>query len=213
MSAFYIWNPYLVPDNRSILEFVLTNGDVDGIGQDKEFIENILKDINVKADVANWSIEPYRTSYYSDYLDGDDWRDTWQPIWKVRVIMKEEIDSLPRYKTPSIETNATGEDWSARPSNNAIIGCLVIADFKSESSLQKAQAAIASRSLKQMQEKYSVGIPTFSRSEVLRKYKQLQINLGKFPGEFFASGADYAERVMDLCRKARGTVHYDDRLE
>lgn len=213
MSAFYVWNPYLLPADHNIIEFVLTNGDVSGIVQSKDFIEHILTDINIKTDVASWSIEPFRSNYYSDYLDEDDWRDTWQPVWRISIVTTKKIDSLPSYKEPSIETNATGKDWEARPSDDATIGCLVIADFKSETSLEKAKAAIVGSRLKQMREKYSVDTPTFYRSEVLRKYKQLQINLGRFPGDFFAQGADYAEQVMDICKKAKGTVHYEDRLE
>lgn len=214
MSAFYIWNPYVIPNYPRTLEFVLTNGDVDGIAQDKEFIESLLKDIGIKVGIANWSIEPYRSNYFSEYLDEEDWRDIWQVIWKVKVETIEEIGSLPKKKIPWIETNATGHDWLKRPADNAIIGCLVIADFNSETALKKAQEAITvDRLLKQMQKKYSVGIPTFSGSEVIGKYKQLQVDLGKFPGKFFASGPDYAERVIELCKKAKGTVHYAARLE
>src|SRR5258706_511427 len=64
---------------------------------------------------------------------------------------------------------------------------------------------------KELQERYKVSTPTFSRSEVLRKYKQLQINLGKFPSRFYSDGADYAERVIEICEKAKGIVHYEDR--
>jgi len=213
MSAYYIWNPYVPPDHPKTLDFVITNGDVpNGIPRSKEFIERVLKDMGIEANVASWSIEPYRTSYYSEYLDEDDWRGIWQLVWKARVVTTKEIGKLPEMRVPWIGTNATGRGYWEGPDDDAAVGCLVISDFDSEGALKKAQAAITdSDELKEMQQRYSVGAPAFSRSEVLGKYQQLQIDLGEFSGEFFAQGADYAQRVMELCQQAKGTVHFEAR--
>ncbi len=62
-----------------------------------------------------------------------------------------------------------------------------------------------------MRQQHSFSIPIFSQSELLNKYKQLHIDVGQFPGEFFAQGADYAERVLELCGQAGGTVHFEAR--
>jgi hypothetical protein len=208
MSAFYIWNPYTAPANPKVLDFMLTNGDVAGIPQDEKFIQSVLKDIGVEASVKSWTIKVYRTNYYSDYLGEEDWRDIWQPVWKLHVVTDEEIRALPKRKTPWMGTNATGKNLLDRPDRNAIISCLVISDFKSEAALRKAQSALTNADFKQLQAQYSAGEPQFSRSEVLGKYKQLQIDLGEFGEEFYASRADYAEQVIEICKNAKGIVHY-----
>src|SRR5258706_3268118 len=147
MSAFYIWNPYIVSHYPKALEFIVTNGDVvDGIANDKEFIQHLLKDIGIEAKVVSWSIEAYRTRYFSDYLDEDDWRDIWQAVWKVSVITSEEITSPPKITRPWTGTNATGHNWLDDPADDSVIDCLVIVDFKSEAALKKAQTAIATNS-------------------------------------------------------------------
>jgi hypothetical protein len=211
---YYIWNPYLVPDHHKSLEFVLTRGDSNQIAKGtKEFIENILKDIGVNERVAKWSIYPCRSKYYSEYLGEDDWRDNWQIVWKVHVITTTNIGELPKIKEDAIGTDATDDSWSTKNvlDDTDKVACLVIADFDNEAALKKAQDTISGNDLKEMRKRYSAGKPTFSRSVVSGKYHQLQINLGRFPGDFFAKGADYAERVIELCKNAEGTVHFEDR--
>ena len=216
MSALHIWNPYIGPDQPGKLEFILTRSDADAIAEGtKEFVEELLRDIGAKAEVIHWSIKPYRSNYYSDYLGINDWRGTWEPIWKVAVETVSEFDPLPEINSPWIETNAVDGSWlfTTRLRDDADINCLVISDFDDEEALRKVQVAIERGDFRELQERYSVGTPIFSRSEVLGKYKQLQIDLGKFPSEFFASGADYAESVIKLCKQLKGTTHYEGRLD
>ena len=77
---------------------------------------------------------------------------------------------------------------------------------------QTAESKIAKdKQCSTLRKRYSVEPPIFSYSEVPGKHKQLQVDLGMFQSEFFEQGADYAERVMDVCRKLGGTVHYEER--
>ena len=50
--------------------------------------------------------------------------------------------------------------------------------------------------------------PMFHNARILGKYEQLQIDMGPFPGNFYADGAAYAEAVMDICKRFKGTVHF-----
>jgi len=211
----YIWNPYIVTNCPDTIEFVLTDQECNSIAQGtNKFIENLLRDIGIEANVASWLIKPCRSNYYTDFLGEDDWRDVWQLVWKTRAVTMEEITGLPKLSEPYIESEADDESWSFadRLHDDATVGCLVISDFDNEEDRQKTQAAIANDELiKNMQKQYSVSTLTFSYSELLGKYKQLQIYLGDFPGEFFAQGADYAEHVLELCKQAGGTVHFQSR--
>ena len=116
---------------------------------------------------------------------------------------------------PWIGTDATDSTWETTVvDDNEILGCLVVADFKNEKELEKAEKDISdNQRCRDWQKKYSVGKPKFFYAEMMGIYKQLQIDLGDFKGEFFAKGADYAEFVMGICKKAKGTVHFADRAE
>ncbi len=211
MSAFYIWNPYILPNNEN-LEFILTNGNTGyGIFKDSEFIQNLLSDLKIEAKIETWSVVPYRSNYYSEYLDEHDWRGKWQIVWKFSIFMKECIVKLPAINVPWIATNATGQKWWDGPDDNDPINCLVISDFDNNIKLQKAQKAInQEKNLALLRTRYSVRLPKYSYSEVLGKYKQLQVDLDRFPAIFFKQGADYAEEVLKLCRQFNGIIHYQE---
>ena len=210
-----MWDPHVMKEEPKTLRFVLTRGDADSILQGtREFMEALSKDIGVAVNVESWTIEPSRSQYYSEYLDEEEWLDTWQLIWNVRLVATENIEALPARKVAWIETNATDASWTfeKRLADDAVVSCLVIADFRTENDLEKAKGAVmADKSLEKMRAKYSVGAPVMESYEVVGKYKQLQINLGKFAGEFFASGADYAQKVMELCKKAKGSTNFQTR--
>src|SRR5260370_34107631 len=164
MSTLHIWNPYIVPNQPRKLEFMLTRSDADGVaGGTKEFMEEMLRDIGTKADVINWSIKPYRSNYYSDYLDIDDWRGTWEPIWKVIIETVSEFNPLPKINSPWIETDAVDGSWlfTTRLRDDVDINCVVISDFDDEGALRKVQAAIDRGDFKEFQESYGVGTPIF----------------------------------------------------
>jgi hypothetical protein len=219
MSMLCIYNPYILPDFHNVIEFVLDYRDSIAIGRgSKEFMQVLLRDIGVEADVLKWSVQAFRSNYYSELVGTDDWRDNWILNWKVRVETAEVLDPLPMRDFPFIETDAIDSTWvsTKMPGNDTIVNCLVISDFDREAELEEAQNVIAETvsngKLKELREKYSAELPTFSRSEILGEYKQLQVDLSKFPGSFFAQGADYAEEVIELCRKMNGTVNFLDRV-
>lgn len=216
MSMLHIWNPAIVPDHPDSLEFILTRGDSDAVaGGTRQFAEELLQDIGIQATVTSWSIKPYRTSYFSEYLDSDDWQDTWQPVWKVRIVTTAHLGRVPKIDGPWTETDATDGSWSRADylDDDTVIGCLVISDFTRKAALNKAQSAITKdETVQAMQRRYAVRAPAFSHSVALGKYPQLQIDLGAFPGEFFAHGADYAVHVRECCRQMGGRVNFADRL-
>lgn len=216
MSIFYIWNPTIVPQESQKIEFVLTRGDAFSVNKGtKEFFQQIFKDLGIGEKVEKWKVGKYRSKYYTDFLGEDDWRDNWQLIWRAEVTAKGKIKELAEMQEPWIGTDATDETWkTATEDDNEIVGCLIVSDFEKTTDLEKAKKIILeSAEVKEWQEKYSVGRPKFDYSEMMGIFKQLQIDLGDFEGSFFAKNADYAEYVMDLCKKAKGTVHFAERAE
>ncbi len=217
MSAFYIWNPHVSQDYPNVLDFILINGDIpSGIATDRRFIEQLLNDIGISINVESWTIVSFRSIYFSEYLDRDDWRDVWPIIWKVHVKANKQIENPPKITDLLIDTNASGSDWLDDPEDEDLIGCLVISDFDQEAALEKAQKNIITASqttLEDMRKRYMVGVPQFTRSKISNKYEQLEILLGEFPSSFFERGADYAQNVLEICEQANGIIHLIDHDE
>ena len=210
MSAFYIWNPCIATNKQNQLEFVLINGDVSGIALDKPFAQHLLKDIGIEAEIQQWEAKPYRSLYYSEYLGEGNWRDDWPIIWKVKIEMKEPIQSeLSQRSVPWLPTNATGDVWKELVKGE-VVGCLVVSDFKDSALLQKTIARLKEDSrIEDFEHRHHTDSLNFSQSRVLNKYEQLQIDLGQFPDAFFAEGARYAQYVMHICQQQGGSIHHE----
>lgn len=216
MSIFFIWNPIIVPGKPQSIEFVLTRGDAFSINKGtKKFFQQVFDDLGIEEKVEKWKVKKYRSKYYTDFLGEKDWRDNWQLIWRAQVAANSEIKELPKMEEPWIGTEAADETWeTATDEDKETVGCLIVADFAKKADLKKAEKVIEENpEVEKMQKKYSVGKQQFDVTQVMDLYQQLQINLGNFEGDFFASGADYAEQVMELCRKAKGTTHFTERAK
>jgi hypothetical protein len=211
MNAFYVWNPITISQDSKTLEFVVSNGDVDGISQDKKFIESILEEIGADIEVQDWSITPCRSGYYSEYLDEDDWRDAWLLVWKISVTASHEIKRVPDIKDLWKGVNSTGDDWLEVVDDDAV-DCLIVSDFDDELSMKEAvQSVLNDNKMKSMRKKYSAEKPKISCAKVLNKYYQVQVDLGKFPASFFSGDPDYAKLILSLCQEKGGTVSFSTR--
>lgn len=210
MSMYYIWHPYIVPEQPNSMELIITRGDAGDLGKvNKKFIETLLRDIGLKVNVTKWTSTRYRSNYFSEYLDEGNWEDIWQPVWRVRLSTTKKIASLPKMSQLWLGTNAMTTRRVVAKKTEDKAPCLVISDFKRPAALRQTQETIvADEQIKRMQRRYKVGPPAFTHVRVLGRYPQLQIDLGVFSNDFYARGADYAERVIKLCKKHKGAVHF-----
>lgn len=211
MMTFTIWNPYVPTNQDHCVKCVVMNAEImSGIGLENEFAAGILADIGIEAKIVHWLPTPYRSNYYTDYLDLDDWRDTWTIVWQAKITTDRPITSLTQNDLMSwIPTDTTVHQWLPSPKDDEAIACLAVSDFDSELSRQQAEKAIISFAELNAPELRTK--PRFYKQMILKKYYQLQIDLGLFPSAFYQSGADYAQQILNLCKEAGGTVHNEDR--
>jgi len=219
MHLVRIANPHVSPQSSKAVELVLGYGDAIAIGRGTdEFMQALLRDLEVDAGVAGWQMQRFRTRYFDDFPDDAGWQDHWGFMWKVRIDTDEELGPLRERDWPFIESDAFDVTHSevGMPSPDATMRCIVFSDFFHWGYLDDAQEAISTSAshglLAELREQHGVGVPEFRRYEILTGVKQLEIDLGEFPGVFFAAGAGYAEAVMDECRRRKGGVRYDDSL-
>ncbi len=215
MELYDIWTPYKVSDQPQTLGFMVTGREDYDIGRgSRSYIQALLRDIGVDAMPVEWSIIPYRSCYYSEYDDEDEaWRDRWRLVWRVRVATEYRVDP-PRLGGLSIGTNARDDSFSQDDAvdDAPAFTCLVVGDFEDEAARDQARVAIEGDVLHDVRERLGIGLPTFTHLEVGDQFYQLQADLGTFPRTFYANGANYAARVMEIYQSTGGIVNFQDHL-
>lgn len=214
MSSYYIWNPFVFPIQPNTLKLILTRGETDAVSSGTlEFAQQLIRDIGLEIEVKSWSVKPCRSKYYSEYLGEEDWRDNWQILWKIEILSNTVIEGFPELEEAWIETNAYDESGTTETSydDNTEVACLIISDFENELDLNNAQDSIQTLLSRRSSDNPTTSKSTFENFRPTSGYHQLQINIGEFPGDFFARGADCAEEIMNLCLRMNGTVHCGDR--
>jgi hypothetical protein len=80
---FNLWNPTLTEEGG---ELDVTRANAPNFNRGTaELTRAFLDAWGIAGEVEAWSVERIRTSYFSDYLNDDDWRDRWQRAWILRV--------------------------------------------------------------------------------------------------------------------------------
>lgn len=214
-TAYQLWGVHQADEDPRQIRFIVTEGGLGlfSIGDDDDFIDQLLQDLGIEAVVCDWSIIPYRSFYHSEYIDaGEAWQDRWYIIWKAHI----SLDPVPEgilITKPYLGTNATGQNQRTWPAEQERIGCLVVADFPDEFSCQAAKGEISSDlACCKFQARYGV---CGSQVEVYKVYNergkeatQMLLDLGAFEARFFAQGADYAWHVMRICTAHGGETHF-----
>ena len=213
MSNYFIWYPYVPDEEPKTLVCFLTPGDTgyeiaDG---SQEFIEQILRDLQMNNEPKSWAITTCRTKYFSDYIGEEDWRDNWQIVWKIKVDALKPI-YISLQKKPFYPTSAVDTNWGYDQHLDHLseVDCLVIGDFSSNRKRKFAQKEV-SKFIAENNSKVgkNFGEPIFNFHKTLEDTYQLHINLGKFSGGFFSEGAVYAENIMSIIQHCDGKIHYE----
>ncbi|KUN22740.1 hypothetical protein AQJ11_24775 [Streptomyces corchorusii] len=85
MSNFLLWlDRFERGDGVAVVEVMRTNIGrvVDG---DPEFTQGIADALRLPLSVREWSIEVFRSSYYSEYPESDDWRDRYPEVSRITL--------------------------------------------------------------------------------------------------------------------------------
>ena len=118
---------------------------------------------------------------------------------------------LPKQDHEYTATTAFDADSLDEPEPEEI-GALVIADFETTESAEKARSKIkGSVRIQKMARKRNAPAPDFERVELGKSLIQEQIYLGKFPEPFIKSGAKYLYAVERICRANGGLTNFDER--
>jgi len=211
--SYIISNPHLFAKNQ--VQFVLQEA---GLGlfcaySDNGFAQKLMQAIEIESHIEHFEIKPYRCFYYSNYISrNDSWQDRWYAFWKVIITTQESI-TLKTF-TEEIPVSAFGTEVINHPTDAEPTGCLVIADFESESDRDKAELKIInhffSENLKNRQQNI---VPVSTKTETYsftkkKKFFQLIIDLGFFEAKFFENGAQEAEIAIDICKQHKGRTHH-----
>lgn len=197
MSAYHIWNPWLDSDGK--LVFVVTTADSDQIAKGtSEFVAGLLADLGIKEKASKWTLEFCRAQYFSEYLDSKNWKDRWQPVWRLTVSFAKPLSAAPKKKA-YYETNATDDSWTPKDYHGSkpSAHCLIVADFKKEADGTAVLKAVAK----------AKGVD--GHMGKTGKLFQVHIDLGEQKVSFFEKGDDAKlKQVLSLCEEHNGLMHY-----
>lgn len=192
------------------VEMILFDELGDAINQGSElFCKTILSSLNLNVVVKSWEVIVCRTDYFSDFIGEDDWADNWQIVWRLKIYTSEI--SIPEIKLPNvfIALDLDDDSWSfsERVTENDITNCLVISNFLNKKDREIAMEAISTYCSSFKVEAATVTL-SFLKLELLDKYFQLIIDLGRFNPDFYKNGATYAKAIQNICKEYGGLSHY-----
>jgi hypothetical protein len=210
-----LWHPTLQhkPDGTSAITVNVTPGAYDRMPTGpRTFFERILEEIGVDADPQTGEILVYRSRYHGEPAETASWREKWPINWRLSITLAQPLAKLPPLDSEYFESYAFSGDPQWHKSDNANVSCLVIADFKSKSTSNRARTRIKRAAANERSgQGEPIVPPEFFGVEIGDLFYQWQINLGQFPNTFFEHGADYALRIEDVCRQAGGITAFDER--
>jgi len=112
MSNFFLWlDRFERGDGVAVVEVMRTNIGrvVDG---DPEFTQGIADALSLPLSVREWSIETFRSSYYSEYPESDDWRDRYPEVWRVTLTGDATGDGEAEPALKPVEFGGHDSTWS-----------------------------------------------------------------------------------------------------
>lgn len=108
-DVFNLWN---LDATAEEVRFDVTAANVISLGvPDRSFVEACLRAWEVEGDLSSWEVRRAASGYFTDYPDGEDWRDRWQPVWTLR--------GAGRFKPPTSPTTGPVYVHEAGPSDGS----------------------------------------------------------------------------------------------
>ncbi|MGB1251723.1 MAG: hypothetical protein ACPG8W_13985 [Candidatus Promineifilaceae bacterium] len=215
MSLFYVWNPIVLVDDERISRVAIIRGQTDAIlNGTVEFVEQILAEWGINQTIVRWEVIACRTTYFSDYLDEEEWQDRWQSVWQLEVELAN-VSVRPKESDEWRPTSAVDASWSfdKRLKQDTPRTCWLIADFAEQETMQAARAALESdEPCRAYQQTLGVATPVFYEGISHGERHQLQLDIGRFDQAFYASGAEYAAYVLKKLMDCGASVHYSTTL-
>jgi len=178
----------------------------------RTFVDQLLKEMGVGVGIRFWDVLTYRSNYHGDREKSAHWRERWPKNWRLAVTLENAVPRLPLLRHEYKETFAFSDPQELSLDDEAVIGCMIISDFKTNKDAETAKNEIqCSKRLSEIAKDYSAPNPEFLTINLGAEFVQLQVYLGKFSVKFYEAGADYALAVDAACRKAGGITSFDER--
>lgn len=110
-AIFNLWNFYQYPDSSCAFDLTLANmpGFKEGT---PELIARCLRACGQSARPLSWRVTPFRSHFFTDYADSDDWMARWDVGWTVHVVTEPPAAAPPNTLSayPAV-VEQTDETW------------------------------------------------------------------------------------------------------
>lgn len=202
MSNYHVWNPSLDSIAPPVVRLFLTHAEMSNIGTGTDaFIAACLAAAGVTGTVLRWTLDRYRTGYFTEYPDEDGpWNDRWQPCYRIRAEMADGVVFRGDAFDGKYPCDAIDDSWSRASADPDApdARCLILADFTTEAALEEARVVVA-----EWAETIRIGT-------AMGSYRQLELELGMRTQAFYDGGDALAKELVAMCRDLGGYTHYFD---
>jgi hypothetical protein len=204
MSLFNLWNFYQLSPKEIELDVTRANMPRLNTGSE-EWVANALSAFDVHAQISSWSLKPFRSFYYTDYIDAEVWEDRWPEGWLLQVIFVDAINidtnkfyNLPAHSGESDPTWAYGFRSPEHDQNALIVSDLAKTFSASEEVMQKL--------INQTTNRFGHEIECQSQIRTFGgRSHQLRLFVG---GIRFPEALSDLEDTLEFCRGEGGAVNW-----
>lgn len=206
---YYLWHPRRVGPASFAID--ITPGEKWNSPEPSvQFLECFGRRLHLPSKIISSQLTPFRTTYYSD-PDVEDWEDVWRIGWQLKFDLESGLPSLPGWQNEYL--GFVGYDASTfSASAPRLVSCIVCADTAASSNYADIRVALkGDPDLAELRRSYGAANPSVKRYAVWEKCDQIRIDLGTFDEAFFRNGAQYGQRVQELCRQAGAYTDFETR--
>jgi len=198
MPSFMLWNPSMHADGGGC-SFDVRPADFVGLERGtRELVDEFLNNLGIGARADDWTVSPFRCSYFAQAPDEDDWRDRYPRAWRVRVRFPAG-QVLPFTPLPwGYFRNEEGFDstWTEDDDETEFssVSAVVIADFPAADFHGAGELGLDLS-----------GVATVEQSAFAQGFVQVRFDLGalELPRE-----AGRLEMLLAACRTKAASVHW-----
>ena len=209
-AIFNLWNFYQYPDASCAFDLTLANAPGFREGT-PELIAACLRGCGLEARPASWRVTPFRSHYFTDYGDSDDWMARWDVGWAVHVNTdppsRARQNSLSAYPTRIDLTDETWDfDFEDPRHDRAALLVAVLRDNPSAAGAERLADSLLARAEAECGRRLKMRAETRAFAD-----GELQLR-ALFEGDIFPDHAETFDGLVELCRRGGVIVNRSELL-
>jgi hypothetical protein len=206
VDIFNLWNFYQYPNGTCA--FDVTEANMPGLKNGTaELMEACLLAFGITTRARSWRVIPFRSHFFTDYADSDDWKDRWQTGWTMRVLLpqpteiaRQNVFSVWPYSVDTLDDSWDyDEEEDAQHDRRALLITMLHGELKQAAQLAAELVA-------------QVEADGDSRSTTETEIRSFSISLHQLritiEGHIFPERLELLDKFLQFLRQRNGAVNW-----